>query len=187
MTSRQERPLLRREGTTPAGEAWLVRPVRADTDAAELLAIRDEVAAEGDLIAAMPGELSLLEENLALANLIAGGGLGLVAEVGGRIAGNLMVHRRRGRYEGHVGEVSIALRRDFRRLGLGRALMETAVDWARAVGVAKLTLGVFPDNAPAVGLYRAVGFVEEGVLRGQVRLPTGDSDLMVMGLVIQGR
>jgi GNAT superfamily N-acetyltransferase len=185
VTGRQERPLLRREGTTPAGEPWLVRPTRADEDAAELLAIRDEVAAEGELIAAVPGELSLLEENLALANLIAGGGLGLVAEVGGRIAGNLMVHRRRGRYEGHVGELSIALRRDYRGVGVGRALMETAIDWARAVGVAKLTLGVFPDNAPALGLYRAVGFVEEGVLRAQVRLPAGDRDLTVMGMLIR--
>jgi RimJ/RimL family protein N-acetyltransferase len=184
VTDPPTRPLLRREGTTPDGRRWQVRPSRPDDDAAELVAIRDEVAAEGELVAAVPGERSVLEESLALANLLAGGGLGLTLEVDGRVAGNLMVHRRRGRYESHVGELSIAIRATARGVGLGRVLLDTAVDWSRAVGIAKLTLGVFPDNEPAVALYRAVGFVEEGVLRSHVRLPSGERDLVVMGLLL---
>jgi GNAT superfamily N-acetyltransferase len=178
----QSSPLLRREGVTPAGAAWLIRPTRADDDAAELIAVRDEVAAEGDLIAGVPGERSVLEESLALSSLVASGGLGLTLLVDDRVVGNLMVERRRGPYESHRGDVSLALRQGFRGLGLGRALLDTAVDWARAVGITKLTLGVFPSNERALALYRAVGFVEEGVLRGQLRVAGSERDLVVMGL-----
>ena len=178
-------PLLRREGTDRSGRRWLVRPTLADEDAHELVAIRDEVAGEGGLIASLPGEHSAMEESLAQANLLAGGGLGLTLEVDGRIAGHLMVHRRRGRREGHVGEISIALRAAYRGHGLGRVLLDVAIEWARVVGIAKLVLGVFPENGPAIALYRATGFVEEGVLRGQVRMPEGDRDVMLMALRVQ--
>lgn len=179
------RPLLRREGITRDGRAWLIRPTRPDDDSPELVAIRDEVAAEGELIAGVPGERTVLEETLALANLAAGGGLAITLEVEGRIAGHLMVERHRGRYEQHRGDMSIAIRPGYRGAGLGRALVDTAVDWARAVGLAKLSLGVFPGNAPAVALYRAAGFVEEGVLRRHLRLSSGDHDVMVMAMLLE--
>jgi ribosomal protein S18 acetylase RimI-like enzyme len=175
-------PLLRREGATPAGARWVIRPARSEEDAPELIAIRDEVAAEGGLIAGAPGERSVLEESLALANLVTSGGLALGLVVDDQVVGNLMVERRRGRYESHRGDVSMAIRKGFRGIGLGRALLDTAVDWARAVGITKLTLGVFPSNRPAIALYRAVGFEEEGVLHGHLRLPDGDRDVMLMGL-----
>ena len=149
-------PLLRREGSTAAGSRWLIRPTRADEDAPELVAIRDEVAAEGDLIAGAPGERSVLEEGLALANLVTSGGLALTLLVDDQVVGNLMVERRRGRYESHRGDVSLAIRQGFRGIGLGRALLDTAVDWARAVGIAKLTLGVFPSNRPANALATSI-------------------------------
>jgi RimJ/RimL family protein N-acetyltransferase len=178
-------PLLRRDGVTAEGARWLIRPTRADEDAPELIEARDEVAAEGEWIAGTPGERTVLEEGLAISNLIAGGGLALSLLVDDQVVGNLMVERQRGRYQAHRGDVSLAMRKEFRGLGLGRALLDTAVDWARAVGVAKLTLSVFPTNTRAIALYHAVGFVEEGVLRGHLRLADGDRDIVVMGLRLQ--
>lgn len=177
-------PLLRREGRSRAGRAWLIRPTRADEDAAELVVIRDEVAAEGAYMAAVPGERTAFEETLALSGLLSGGGLALTLEVETRIAGNLMVERRRGTYEQHRGDLSISIRPGYRGEGLGRALLDAAIDWARAVGLRKLTLGVFPDNAPALALYRAAGFVEEGVLRAHLRVGGEDRDLVLMGLML---
>jgi len=65
--------------------------------------------------------------------------------------------------------------------------MAMAIDWSRAVGLAKLTLRVFPDNQPAIGLYRSLGFQDEGIATGEVRMPSGDRDLLVMGLALAGR
>jgi RimJ/RimL family protein N-acetyltransferase len=178
-------PLLRRSGRTRSGRAFTIRPATAD-DAAALVALRDAVAAEGIWVAAEPGERTVLEESLALAGLLAHGGLGLVAEVEGGVAGQLTVHRRQGRYEGHRGDLSITVARDLREQGLGRALVETAIDWARAVRLGKLTLGVFPENTRAIALYRSVGFVEEGTLRRHIRVGADERNLLLMGLLLDG-
>ena len=66
-------------------------------------------------------------------------------------------------------------------------MMEMAIDWGRAVGLAKLTLRVFPDNERAIGLYRSLGFQDEGLVRGEVRMPSGDRDLLLMGLDLSDR
>jgi RimJ/RimL family protein N-acetyltransferase len=177
-------PLLRREGVAPGGARWLIRPARAGEDAAALVALRDAVAAEGDLIAGAPGERTALEEGLLLGQLLTSGGLAVALEVEGEVVGQLLVARGRAPYESHRGDVSLAIRAEWRGMGLGRALLDTGVDWARAVGIAKLTLSVFPGNQRAVALYRAVGFVEEGVLRRHLRTDGGERDIAVMALFL---
>jgi RimJ/RimL family protein N-acetyltransferase len=176
-------PLLRRSGRTRAGVDYSIRPAAAE-DSPALVALRDAIAAERRWVAAEPGERTVLEESLGLASLLTHGGLALVAEVDDRVVGQLAVHRRPGRYELHVGEVSLTVHRDHRDQGLGRALLETAADWARAVRLRKLALGVFPDNLRAIALYRSVGFVEEGLLCAHVRIGGEERDLIVMGLLL---
>jgi len=97
-----------------------------------------------------------------------------------------MVQRRAGRHYAHVGEIAILVSNAQRGAGLGRALMEMAIDWARAVGLAKLSLRVFPDNERAIALYRSLGFRDEGLVRGEVRMPSGDRDMLLMGLALSG-
>ena len=53
--------------------------------------------------------------------------------------------------------------------------------------LAKLTLRVFPDNGRAIALYRALGFEDEGLVKGEVRMPSGDRDLLLMGLALADR
>jgi putative acetyltransferase len=52
-----------------------------------------------------------------------------------------------------------------RRRGIGRMLLEAAVEWARISGVTKLELHVFPWNEPALRLYESFGFEREGFRR----------------------
>lgn len=173
--------LLRREGATRDGRTYLIRPA-AREDAPGLVALRDAIAAEGDVIAATPGERSVVEEELSLSTLLAQGGLALTLVVAGDVAGQLLVSRHAERYQAHVGEVAILVSNTCRGQGLGRLLLETAVDWARAVGIAKLALAVFTTNARAIALYRSLGFAEEGTRRGQIRLPQGARDILLMAL-----
>ena len=49
-----------------------------------------------------------------------------------------------------------------RRLGIGSALVDTVVHWARARGLKRLFLDVGEGNAPAIGLYAHKGFVPNG-------------------------
>jgi ribosomal protein S18 acetylase RimI-like enzyme len=175
--------LLRREGTIAPARHYLVRPTSSD-DAAALVELRDTVAAEGDFIAAVPGERSALQEGLALAGLVSEGGLSLTLEVDAVVAGHVMVRRRSGPHYSHTGELAIIVHNSARGVGMGRLLMEVAIEWARAVRLTKLSLGVFPSNHRAIALYRSLGFVEEGIAWSEVRMPDGDKDLMIMGLLL---
>jgi [ribosomal protein S18]-alanine N-acetyltransferase len=52
-----------------------------------------------------------------------------------------------------------------RRRGVGDALLDACVAWARRVAARELVLHVFPHNGAAVALYRKHGFEERGLLR----------------------
>jgi ribosomal protein S18 acetylase RimI-like enzyme len=170
---------LRREGVTRAGRPFLIRPTR-DTDAPELAALIDAVAAEGEFLVAVPGERDTIAQSARIVSIVLEGGLSLTLEVDGALAGNVMVHRRAGRHYSHVAEIAIVVSNEQRGAGLGRTLMEMAIAWSAMVGLSKLSLQVFPDNHRAIALYRSLGFVDEGVARGEVRMPSGDRDVLLM-------
>jgi RimJ/RimL family protein N-acetyltransferase len=69
----------------------------------------------------------------------------------------------------HVADLGLMVAASHRRLGIGRALLERTVEWARANGVSKLELHVFPHNEPALALYERFGFVREGYRRRHYR------------------
>jgi len=61
---------------------------------------------------------------------------------------------------------SLAVLEEARGQGLGRHLLEAAIDRARAAGARRVHLEVAADNAPAHKLYRDAGFVETGRREG---------------------
>jgi len=79
--------------------------------------------------------------------------------------------------EVHV--LNVATRPDWRRQGLARALMDAIVAHARAHRVRHALLEVRRSNAPAIALYRAVGFFAMGV---RARYYPDDEDAIEMVL-----
>jgi RimJ/RimL family protein N-acetyltransferase len=92
-----------------------------------------------------------------------------VAAVPAGIVGRLSVGRDPHPASHHVADLGLMVAKAHRRLGIGRALLERAVEWARGAGVSKLELHVFPHNKPALGLYESFGFEREGYRRGHYR------------------
>jgi RimJ/RimL family protein N-acetyltransferase len=86
----------------------------------------------------------------------------LVAEDGRRIVGRLSLSRDPHPASRHVADLGLMVAESHRRQGVGRAMLDEAVGWARTAGVRKLELHVFPWNTPALGLYEAFGFEREG-------------------------
>ncbi len=76
----------------------------------------------------------------------------------------------------HVNNV--AAHRDYRRVGIGRSLMEAAIDEARGRGVAQVLLEVRASNESAQQMYRNLGFSFVGRRRDYYRLPTEDALVM---------
>ncbi len=54
------------------------------------------------------------------------------------------------------------VRPEARGTGAGRRLVEATLDWAKDRGDAEVVLWVVKDNAPAIALYTACGFVASG-------------------------
>jgi ribosomal-protein-alanine N-acetyltransferase len=76
----------------------------------------------------------------------------------------------------HVNNV--AARRDYRRLGVGRSLMEAAIDEARQRGAAQVLLEVRASNEAAQLLYKNLGFKFAGRRRDYYRSPPEDALVM---------
>lgn len=103
-----------------------------------------------------------------------------VAEAGETIVGRLSVGRDPHPASHHVADLGLMVAGTHRRRGVGRALLEQAVEWAREAGVRKLELHVFPHNEPAIALYDAFGFVRVGCRKAHYRRPDGYVDAILM-------
>ena len=82
----------------------------------------------------------------------------------------------------HRASLGIGLERPWRGAGWGRALMQAAIDWARAEGLAWLDLGVFGENQPAIALYQRLGFVTVGRVDDRYRVDGRSVDELSMVL-----
>jgi len=85
-----------------------------------------------------------------------------VAEDDGAVLARLSLARDPHPASRHVADLGLMVAADARRRGIGRALLDEAVTWARTAGVRKLELHVFPWNEPALRLYESFGFEREG-------------------------
>ena len=155
--------------TLSNGQSVLLRYVEPN-DAEALLAHVNEVGAERVHIMTERVLQSPEEEAEQLRRLDREKVLFLVGATHGAIVASADVHRGTQVKSAHTGNLGIAIRKEFRGVGLGTAIMEDIVRWSRSVGIRKLTLGVFATNAPAIALYRRFGFEEEARLKNQVLL-----------------
>jgi RimJ/RimL family protein N-acetyltransferase len=109
-----------------------------------------------------------------------------VAEDGGEIVGRLSLARDPHPASRHVADLGLMVAAGHRRRGIGRALLEQAVEWARSAGVRKLELHVFPWNEPALNLYESFGFEREGYRRGHYDRMGEYVDAILMAYSIPG-
>lgn len=81
---------------------------------------------------------------------------------------------------GEAEILTLAVRPEARRRGLGRALVESAFGLAKQAGADAFFLEVAEDNAPAIGLYQTAGFRLAGRRPGYYQRQDGATDALVM-------
>jgi len=109
------------------------------------------------------------------------------AVAGDRIVGEVNL-KGDGLYSGlHRCELGIGIEAPYRGQGLGRRLMETALEFARAApSLEWVDLKVFGHNAPARALYRSLGFREIGTIEDRFRVDGVRVADVIMTLSVAG-
>ncbi|MEM3884547.1 MAG: ribosomal protein S18-alanine N-acetyltransferase [Nitrososphaerota archaeon] len=99
-----------------------------------------------------------------------------VALVNEKLVGYVVfdVEERDGKKVGHI--LNLAVEQSFRRMGIGRALMEAAISYVKGSGVNEVWLEVRESNTVARKFYLSMGFVE----KGRINRYYHDEDAIVM-------
>lgn len=146
---------------------------------------------ETDFLNYMPGEFdfTLEQEREFIRDFTKDDrGVHLAAEIDGRIVALSGAGIPKFRRLAHHAEIGITVLREAWGLGIGRRMMELMIDWGADRGLHKMYLRVFAENERAATLYRSLGFVEEGVLRGDFRRADGSlGDTVIMARFYEAR
>lgn len=102
----------------------------------------------------------------------------------GTVVGRLSLARDSHPASPHVADLGLMVAKGARGQGVGRALLEAGVEWARASGVRKLELHVFPWNEPAIRLYERFGFEREGYRKAHYRRAGEYVDAILMAYFV---
>jgi len=102
----------------------------------------------------------------------------VLAEMEGRIIGYVIYWQLPKEVDIH----NLAVHPAYRRQGIGRALLSSAIDSARSQETNRVTLEVRKSNQAAQQLYYSLGFVERGVRKGYYSDDGEDALLMVLDL-----
>jgi L-amino acid N-acyltransferase YncA len=105
-----------------------------------------------------------------------------VAEMDARIAGWLSFHAyiNRAGYRA-TAEVSVYVGEEFRRRGVGKALLEKAIAASTGLGVSALIGNIFAHNETSLRLFERLGFERWGLLSGVARVDGVNRDVVILG------
>lgn len=114
------------------------------------------------------------------------GELCLLAKVGSEVIGAISVKSSKQFRISHIGNIFIAIKKDYWGHGLGTILLDEVIEWAQEIDLLKrLELTVQVRNQAAVHLYQKMGFVIEGTQVRGARTDEGEwLDLYYMGRLI---
>ena len=158
------------------GRPFVLRNAEPE-DAAALIAFLKTASAETPYLIREPEEVSLTEEQerrFLQSKLDDEKELMLIAVADGKHVGNCSLMRLGGfrRYR-HRCEVAIALYQAECGRGIGRIMLETVLDLAKALGYEQAELEVIATNQRAIALYEKLGFQKYGVFPDNVKYQNG--------------
>lgn len=166
-----------------SGPAFAIREAR-DDDWPRIWPIIHEVAMEQSTFAYEPG---MSEADAKRIWMVAPPSRVVVAEGGGRVLGTAGMYANRPGPGDHVASGSLMVAGAARGMGVGRALTEEIIRWARQARFAAVQFNAVVDsNHAAIAIYESLGFVTLGTAPGAFRHPTlGRVGLRIMWLDLE--
>ena len=160
-----------------------IRPVRPE-DAPAIIGITQTLAREDGCYVTYTFEEASIDVEKEQSRIRGLTDLFIVAELEGRIIGDLSLTKDRWSLTGHVGTLGMEILGGYRNNGIGTKMMAYALDWARGKGITRVELEVLAENLPAIHLYENFGFEVEGRKRRAVYKWGRYLDLLFMGLLL---
>jgi diaminopimelate decarboxylase len=165
----------------PLTEGFEVRRARPG-DARSFLDAFRSVAAERRFIQTEEVSQTVRPDRTRFRRPVTGDAAHLVAVSRGGVIGSISIRRDAHPATRHTASIGMFVTSAWRGRGVGTALMDGAMRWARDVGVERIDLSVYPHNQAAIALYRAFGFVEEGRLIRRAKKSYGYEDEILMAV-----
>jgi len=85
----------------------------------------------------------------------------------------------------HVGSLGIGVLASYRGHGIGKALIQSALEKAKSRGLTRVELTVREKNYSAIRLYEKFGFVKEGLHRNAIRVCNKYENQISMALLYE--
>jgi RimJ/RimL family protein N-acetyltransferase len=159
------------------GDNIIIRIAKPE-DAGEILSIWRYVVEEGAYTLREPDEFKRTEDDVIQrieGYYESGGSLFLVAEIEGTVVGLLEFANGQLRRTAHSGMLVMLVNPEWRGIGVGTALLDTLLGWARGnPSIEKVTLATFSSNTRAINLYRKMGFIQEGYCPRDMKVGKGE-------------
>jgi len=168
------------------GRVLLIRDAKV-SDANEIVGYMRRVTIETHYMVTKPEEVLdvPMERSIIKSHLNNPRKLMIVGVLDDRIVSLLSFSTFRRKRVSHSGELSLSVLKDYWGLGIGSAMMETLIEWARKKRIVRIQLEVLEDNERAINLYRKFGFIVEGRKRKAVRLEECFKDTLIMALILE--
>lgn len=159
------------------------------SDAKALLNYLDTIGAESDFLTFGKEGLGITledEEAFIESNINKDNTLFLIAEIEGKIIGNLNFTGGPRPRTRHTGEFGVTVLKEYWGHGLGTALITYLLDWAKFSGViTKINLQVRTDHHTGIKLYKKLGFVQEGLKTKEMLIDGKYYDMLLLGRSVE--
>lgn len=173
------------------GRKGIIRTAE-ECDAGQMLKQRESILADAEyLVTTLDDDMkdyTLEKQKERILKHIEGEGkLFILAEVDGQIVASADLRNGERKRIQHIGTFGIIVIKDFRNIGIGKALIQTVIDWGQNNSIIeKIGLGVFANNSRAINLYKKFDFVEEGRRIKEVKIgPDNYIDSILMYKLVE--
>lgn len=158
------------------------------SDANAMLEYINAISRESDFLTFGEGEFGkTIEQEKSFIDNISkqNNSLFIIAEVEGKIVGNLNFSGGARSRTAHTGEFGVSVLKEHWGQGIGTKLIKYLIEWCKQSGIIrKINLRVRSDNNSAIHVYKKLGFNEEGVILRDFFINDRFYDSVFMGLII---
>ena len=158
------------------------------SDAKALIEYLNIIGGESDFLTFGIGQFGRTveqEEDFIESALRKENALFIIAEVNGKVVGNLNYSGGPRQRTAHVGEFGVSILKEYWGNGIGEELIKYLINWGKNSGIIrKINLRVRTDNTRGIKLYKKLGFLEEGIIKRDFLINGEFYDSLLMGLLI---